>query len=114
MNIELKPCPFCGGEARIMRGGAEGWYGCCPRCFTINGLEDSYHFNGIHKYFDDAVKAWNTRAERTCRIVYEGVLGHTEPLINVYRCLECDGQFLSWPFRPARYCPFCGAKVVEE
>ena len=69
MMAELKPCPFCGGEARMKYGkynllGAYGteetarkWAGVwCVKC----GIEQP-----IRKYVtkEQAIEAWNRRAE---------------------------------------------------
>ena len=54
MSIELKPCPFCGGEAEMM--GDQYPYVECHECgagFTAN---HSYEFDE-----DDAASNWNTR-----------------------------------------------------
>ena len=61
---ELKPCPFCGGEAKIRSGlyGLNGYQiGCkpkptqciCPGCISISQY---YWGRGM------AIKAWNRRA----------------------------------------------------
>ncbi len=66
-----------------------------------------------------AISKWNTRAERTCHIeVKHSDSDYTdEPhwkcsecgaLIPVY---ECDGNK---PIDYAKYCPNCGAKVVDD
>lgn len=55
MNIELKPCPFCGGEAEMM--GDQYPYVECQECgagFTAN---HSYEFDE-----DDAASKWNARS----------------------------------------------------
>ena len=52
MTDELRPCPFCGGEAEIL---PEGDYHevTCVECGT---------FRQGHTY-QDAVEAWNRRTE---------------------------------------------------
>lgn len=57
-KAKLEPCPFCGGDARILiyRGCGEALYSVAckdPRCIASEG----------RKYLDvtDAVKAWNRR-----------------------------------------------------
>lgn len=103
MTNELKPCPFCGGEAE---------YRCakyvrtpfkhsvvCLDCFASVPPKDSEH---------EAINAWNTRVERTChleRIPYEP--GEYEGM----RCSVCKTVDLEMGVGP--YCPGCGAKVVE-
>lgn len=126
-SIELKPCPFCGGEASINddptgNGGkpitrgrislGRLWSVECDECGADAG------------YWQDeeiAVLNWNHRAERTCRIVKtwsdsDFVDGWR------YRCSECmafipvnerdpeTGDVIS----AANFCPNCGAKVVAE
>ena len=61
--IELKPCPFCGGEANITKG--ERWldetctpskpyyYARCQNCYTTG-----YKYHPTEK---EAIEAWNTR-----------------------------------------------------
>lgn len=61
MSEELKPCPFCGGEAKEFTGedaAPHRWTVECDRC-------------GAHVGSDTRHKArakWNRRAERTCRM----------------------------------------------
>ena len=53
---ELKPCPFCGGEALIDIYGAEGTYKViCDDCGSTGGT----------RYEEaEAIKAWNSRADK--------------------------------------------------
>lgn len=58
-NNELKPCPFCGGEAWIIRKTygfkkKKYWFVRCECCHATSRAE----FTEI-----DAKKAWNRRAE---------------------------------------------------
>ena len=141
---DLKPCPFCGGEAELHptydmdTGEVDGWFTWCNNDRCECKPETNEHFTEA-----EAIAAWNTRAERvgerktinktgdfvthdsraerTCRIVKtwsdsDYVDGWR------YRCSEC-GCFIPVNERDletgdvisaANYCPNCGAKVVGE
>lgn len=54
---ELKPCPFCGGEASVRASGASGKYWiACKACLAKTGQCDT---------MQTAAKAWNRRAQPT-------------------------------------------------
>lgn len=50
---ELKPCPFCGGNAQINYAGADMLI-LCSKCLVCT---ESYHTK------EEAVEAWNRRTE---------------------------------------------------
>ena len=53
MTEQLKPCPFCGGEA-VMLGEDDGMYQCvCRNCESVQG--------GFYDFPEEAAFAWNTR-----------------------------------------------------
>lgn len=90
--MNLKPCPFCGGEIRIVRlhgSYGEPWYARCDRCEV-----SSYYY----KTEAQAIEEWSVRPERTCRMV------------DAY-CSECGKPDPS--SGDAEYCAYCGAKVVS-
>lgn len=107
MTSELKPCPFCGGEATFDDHKKHGFIrvccdnlGCCmmPRTLCYTGA-------------DDAARAWNKRAERTCKVA--GVYDYDEyDEMRAYE-LSCGHAFEWNDEEPPAYCPSCGAKVVE-
>jgi hypothetical protein len=59
---ELKPCPFCGGEAELNKSLGKNWIVICsensclvnPRVVGYQSSKPQYHV--------DVVAAWNTRA----------------------------------------------------
>ena len=63
---ELLPCPFCGGEAALvptLETTVREWFVKC------SNLECSVLACRTKRYYTEAeaISAWNTRAERTCR-----------------------------------------------
>lgn len=108
MRSGLKPCPFCGGEARIIAKPYE------PKVCVGCDDDTCLGFSGLGWLYDsekEATEAWNRRAERTCRMVRarwddgECVWG--------CRCTACGDRFTYETGTTLRYCPACGAKVVE-
>jgi hypothetical protein len=59
-NEELKPCPFCGGDAK---GRPELSYVACQLC---GGYMDSV------SGYEDAVKHWNTRTKPKVQARWRG------------------------------------------
>lgn len=105
---ELKPCPFCGGEAHTYKN--QLWHVACERarhgCVTMSAFGTEA----------EAVEAWNTRAERTCTMLR--LTDCTCQYMHRYLCSEC-GEYNEQPTvmgksTPPNYCPNCGAKVVDE
>lgn len=106
---ELKPCPFCGGEADEYEGDyGNGIY--CMMCGAMIGepIHEEYRVTERVSY-EQAAKAWNTRAERTCECVAEYAKSPIDgKTIVLHRCSACHELM-----RPhMAYCPNCGAKVV--
>ena len=59
---ELKPCPFCGGDAHLQHdhAGCGYSYVICERC----GLKSVYFVRSFDRASDlDAIEYWNRRAE---------------------------------------------------
>lgn len=97
-NNELKPCPFCGGKAKhVYFRFTETHSICCGNC----GAE-SYEFDTEA----EAIEAWNTRAERTCRnVAVEGVL---------FECSECGAKTVDAVGNYTQeYCAACGRRVQD-
>ena len=57
MSVDLKPCPFCGGEAALTNYVIEAAVKCarCPATITV--AHGPYDDTGV----EGAVDAWNTR-----------------------------------------------------
>lgn len=108
MNGELKPCPFCGGEATISVHDNH-YQPCCANDNCI--AADLYNEWLYPRSYERAVREWNTRAERTCENVH---------LFSGFRCNECKTTWHTlmrdeagdWQKTNPKFCPNCGAKVT--
>lgn len=107
MSNELLPCPFCGGEAEILTAESmNGGYLFGIMCNDCRSRGDVYDTEA------EAVDAWNTRAERTCK-EYGSV--RVWQSCNVWSHeLSCGHEVDTLEQEPPNYCPSCGAKVVSE
>lgn len=112
MNIELKPCPFCGEYPSVDEYMTIGGHvelvriACSHIAHTVESI-------GSPEF---ASKEWNTRAERTCCAIPHDNLNESEGMGDAWVvCGEC-GALLAviTDNQPTpNYCPNCGAKVVE-
>ena len=111
METELKPCPFCGGEAKIQEyNGGFAAVGCSNgRCYMHP------HAFGFPSA-EDAAERWNRRAERTCR--------DTDNMQDAIKCSECgettlntlywcdvDDECMTVKGHRPRFCSNCGARL---
>ena len=135
MSDRLKPCPFCGGEAHAITQ----FTGSFDELVAHHSI--SCNGCGVVAFFEDteaeAVEAWNTRAtddrfihgrelrelverefaERTCHVVPHGycIANGEKSSCRCWSCSECSyGWHVSDYDRQYRYCPNCGARVVER
>lgn len=123
--VELKPCPFCGGEAELTKY----LHSTDDDVYTLYGVRCLYgesdqaalaHAYGvehsIYGYFFEyqAIEAWNNLAQQTCHMteIFCGTVSGIE-----WVCSECGSTcFVSEPLdtdEKPHYCPNCGAKVVD-
>lgn len=96
---ELKPCPFCGGEAELTGFDAPEFWVWCPNC---KASTDAHTCKG------GAIDAWNTRAERTCKREKHGTKMDGSPKLRCSLCGYGIGD-KRW-----NYCPNCGARVTPK
>jgi len=55
MDVEIKPCPFCGAEPKLdVYGNGHHYQVSCPSCKCI-------HIGVFYSYGTDAINAWNKR-----------------------------------------------------
>ena len=53
----LKPCPFCGGKARMVESVLPGFYVACSNVFKCGGRQEQFDTEA------EAIEAWNRRNE---------------------------------------------------
>lgn len=110
MSEELKPCPFCGGEAQVRSYGKSTNYVRCGACKGRTW--------GCYGTEQEAIDAWNTRHERTCRVVSSKDMYDVYDYYVVYTVLtlSCGHEAITTGpegdgHRPC-FCSVCRAKVV--
>lgn len=59
-GYELKPCPFCGGKARLIYVSQMSAVKC-QKCKVLGKVFPDYYEQGDGK--ENAIKAWNRRAD---------------------------------------------------
>lgn len=57
MSNKLKPCPFCGGEARLYNDGVHGFFHMC----MISGDAMVKIESRFFEPDEEAIKVWNRR-----------------------------------------------------
>ena len=122
---ELKPCPFCGGEAEVVEsdygmyltGYAVYCHKCCLKMGVTGRLGEAYEWTPVFNTEAEAIDVWNARAERTCKFVSIEGTGYTPVCsacgykLGIYDCDWFEDGTYGYG---GNYCPCCGAKVVDE
>ena len=116
---DLKQCPFCGGEADVTLSQSRYGQFYAIHHDAVGNCPASY-VNSMHFATEaEAIAAWNSRAEQTCRN------DSIKRDCGVFICSECgvyldiadmswDGEDDSGGFYEPDYCPNCGAQVMDE
>jgi Lar family restriction alleviation protein len=108
-TTELLPCPFCGKANTLKIQKPKGRYTAPDNYFVVCDVKDDGcgASGGIKRTDAEAIAAWNTRAERTCKPTEpERCLDGTD--CPAWLCSECGELFELG----ANFCSNCGAKVV--
>ena len=60
---ELKPCPFCGGEAKVEKEPFATWDEFIAHCNNPKCIAFylGYYDEGLYKTEEQAIEAWNRR-----------------------------------------------------
>lgn len=85
---ELLPCPFCGGQAEIDSDPYQRYF---PECLTLTCLfRPDAAFNSI----EEAIKAWNTRADLTQAKQDAYAKGYERARLKNSAHIESEGYFI--------------------
>lgn len=102
----LKPCPFCGGEAVLNHGHmitATGQYLANVKCSECGiATRVVWSTDSPEEAVKEAIEAWNKRAERTAKVET-----YTDDQQETWSVCECGTEV--YPYYT--YCPCCGAKL---
>lgn len=64
MTNELKPRPFCGGEATVFASDVDGVFVVCMNCqVRTHNLVDTLVYGKATNAVEEVIKAWNRRVD---------------------------------------------------
>lgn len=125
MNIELKPCPFCGGKAEARTSpnsrSEEGESFCEVRCKKcgVHVTGKSFNFWTVEYNAEkpqdllSAVRRWNKRAyEKTGHKISKWIDHREDGYVECPICRHlttCEGNI-----EELHYCFWCGTELEEE
>lgn len=120
---ELEPCPFCGGDVKLIRDPEMEHYviECKNHAWgdpnetpdMAAGDVSMVSWRDTEESKHALIETWNARWERTCHMNYTSLDG--EECADGIECDECGWSDLCDPGYPhPAHCPGCGAKVVSE
>lgn len=107
---ELKPCPFCGGEAEVVT------HPFVPQ-FDVFGVECTRCGSGTSQNYATkigAIGAWNKRLNESAQKVIFESDGYADgnPVYDLAECPKCGFPFedgdQDWE---SNYCPQCGQRL---
>lgn len=113
-EIKLKPCPFCGGDAKfeiakdVFCNPEKGYI--FVRCSKCNAKSDNFESNVYVCAAEEAAQAWNNRNEIFKHGEWKTANSYKDEngdLTNMYSC-SCCNIILD---KATDYCPNCGAKM---
>lgn len=116
---DMKPCPFCGGEASIhesnrypsLGGRITGYTVVCTNTHCINYMIDDWYKRSKKK----AIKRWNTRAERTCvPILVPRKNKRVDEICSCGHLLRKVRHSKKTKTKRPKYCSECGAKIIAK
>lgn len=108
-KIKLKPCPFCGGEAKVQTGVSQNMlYGdrpnaavVCKKCGCGTGKKQDIYYDG--SVINEAIREWNRRKEG------HWIDENPDELLDLrLTCSECGNTEV---LHKANFCPNCGADM---
>lgn len=63
--IKLKPCPFCGGEAKLYRYAIDEYLSAEIKCKTCeSGTKRFFDVNNDGMFITNLIEAWNRRVDK--------------------------------------------------
>lgn len=108
MAVDMKPCPFCGGvHVEIVNQGSRPDDPHVVQC-------DDFDASVSGMSADEAMTAWNRRADRTCRVESSHEVEDDGSYSYFEYELTC-GHEIAWGYQlPPSYCPECGRRVLYD